>query len=193
MAFFDKKVTVESILKDFQRLSDEDKAKVLNELKPVEDTDEQVAEGETDVKEKVEDIKTEEDHNDENKFANDAFGSDKDNQGEEVEEDEEVVDDEAEGEEEAQTEENAEAKGNDVDLSDIENRLTALESKANDDVTEALSQRITALEERLGKVVETLDNKPFGAKPETPTSKDDYADDDDRIMQSYYGRGYRKN
>ncbi len=185
MAFFDRKVTVESILKDISKLSDEDKAKVLDGLKPAEDTEEQVAEAEEDIEEKGEDTQTEKDRIDESVAAQEENAGDEDTQSAQDRVDE------AEGEEAAQTEEQP-AEEAEPPVNDIETRLAALEQRTNDDATEALAQRIAALEERLGKVVESLDDKPFGAKPEMPEGKDEEMDDDDRIMRSYYGRSYRR-
>lgn len=185
MAFFDRKITVESILKDIAKLSDEDKAKVLDGLKPAEDTKEQVAEAKEDIAATGEDTQTEKDRIDESVAAQEKDEGDEDTQSAEDRVDE------AEGEEAAQTEEQpAEEAGQPEN--DIESRLAALEQRANDDATEALAQRIAALEERIGKVVESLDDKPFGAKPETPEGKDEEMDDDDRIMRSYYGKSYRR-
>lgn len=185
MAFFDRKVTVESILKDIAKLSDEDKAKVLDGLKPAEDTKEQVAKAKEDIAATGEDAQTEKDRIDESVAAQEKNEGDEDTQS--------AKDrvDEFEGEEAAQTEEQP-AKEAGQPENDIESRLAALEQRANDDATEALAQRIAALEERVGKVVESLDDKPFGAKPETPEGEDEEMDDDDRIMRSYYGKGYRR-
>lgn len=174
MALFGKKVSVESVLKDIAQLSDEDKAKVLDGLKPAEDTDEQVAEAETDIAAKGEDTQTTEDRVDESVAAQEDEG-DEDTQTAEDRIDESV------GEEQTD------------DETSLEDRVAALEEKASDNAAnEALAQRIAALEERLGKVVESLDVQPFGSKPETPENVDEEDDRDERVMRSYYGKNYRK-
>lgn len=182
MAFFDRKVTVESILKDISKLSDEDKAKVLDGLKPAEDTEEQVAKAEEGVEEKGADTQTEKDRIDESVAAQEENAGDEDTQSAQDRVDE------AEGEEAAQAEEQP-ADETTSRESDFESRLAALEQNG---AVEALAERLKALEERFGKVVESLDDKPFGAKPETPEGKDEEMDDDDRTMRSYYGRSYRR-
>lgn len=176
MALFGKKVSVESILKDIAQLSEEDKAKVLDGLKSAEDTGEQVAEAENDIAAKGEDTQTTEDRVDESVAAQEEDEGDEDTQTAEDRIDESV------GEEQAED-----------DGTSLEDRVAALEEKANDNAAnEALAQRIAALEERLGKVVESLDIKPFGSKTETPENVDEEDDRDERVMRSYYGKNYRK-
>ena len=99
MAFFDRKVTIESILKDIAKLSDEDKAKVLDGLKPAEDTEEQVAEAKEDIAATGEDTQTEKDRIDESVAAQEKDEGDEDTQSAEDRVDE------AEGEEATQAEE----------------------------------------------------------------------------------------
>lgn len=74
---------------------------------------------------------------------------------------------------------------------------TAAEHEAETEVAEAENARIAALEseiaglkEMLEKVVAKLDDGNFGQSPAPPQAEED--EDDDRIMRSYYGAGYRR-
>lgn len=177
MALFKK--SAEEVLKLFNQLSDEDKAKVLDGInKPAEETKEQVAEAEKDVAEKGADEQTEKDR------VNESEG-----ETEEDEKDEELEDDPAATPEaEKPTEEVA------VEADKQPAPGDGTMENPKDEVHEALNARIAALEETLHKVLEKLENQDFGGIKANSTEKveNDALSEDDRIMRSYYGNSYRR-
>lgn len=163
MALFKK--SAEEVLKLFNQLSDEDKAKVLDGIKkPAEETKEQVAEAKTDVAEKGTDSQTEKDRVDES-----------------VGEQEKL-----DGNEDSQT-----AKDR---VDESEGASDEPGDNAKDEVHEALVARVAALEEMLQKILERFDNQDFGGVRANSTEKveDDALSEDDRIMRNYYGNSYRR-
>lgn len=197
MALFKK--SAEEVLKLFNQLSDEDKAKVLDGInKPAEETKEQVAEAEKDVAEKGADEQTEKDRVDESVGEQEKLDGNEDSQT--------AKDrvDESEGE----TEEVEEPEGEPAATPEVEEPTEEVEVEADkqpapgdgtmenpkDEVHEALNARIAALEETLHKVLEKLENQDFGGIKANSTEKveDDALSEDDRIMRSYYGNSYRR-
>lgn len=164
MALFKK--SAEEVLKLFNQLSDEDKAKVLDGInKPAEETKEQVAEAEKDVADKGADEQTEKDRVDE------SVG------------------------EPAPTPEVEEPTGEVVAETDKQPApADGTMENPKDEVHEALNARIAALEETLHKVLEKLENQDFGGIKANSTEKveNDALSEDDRIMRSYYGNSYRR-
>lgn len=176
MALFKK--SAEEVLKLFNQLSDEDKAKVLDGInKPAEETKEQVAEAKKDVADKGADSQTAKDRVDESEGE-----TEKDRVDESVGEPAPTPEvEEPTGEVVAETDKQpAPADGT------MEN--------PKDEVHEALNARIAALEETLHKVLEKLENQDFGGIKANSTEKveNDALSEDDRIMRSYYGNSYRR-
>ena len=200
MAFFDRKVTVESILKDIAKLSDEDKAKVLDGIKkPAEETKEQVAEAEKDVAEKGADEQTEKDRVDESVGEQEKLDGDEDSQTakdrvdeSEVETEEDEKDEELEDEPAATPEVEEPTEEVEADKQPAPGDGTMENPK--EEVHEALNARIAAIEETLQRVLEKLENQDFGGIRANSTEKveDDALSEDDRIMRSYYGNSYRR-
>lgn len=198
MALFKK--SAEEVLKLFNQLSDEDKAKVLDGInKPAEETKEQVAEAEKDVAEKGADEQTEKDRVDESVGEQEKLDGDEDSQT--------AKDrvDESEGETE-EVEKNEEPEGEPAATPEVEKPTEEVEAdkqpapgdgtmeNPKDEVHEALNARIAALEETLHKVLEKLENQDFGGIKANSTEKveNDALSEDDRIMRSYYGNSYRR-
>lgn len=198
MALFKK--SAEEVLKLFNQLSDEDKAKVLDGInKPAEETKEQVAEAEKDVAEKGADEQTEKDRVDESVGEQEKLDGDEDSQT--------AKDrvDESEGETE-EVEKNEEPEGDLAATPEVEKPTEEVEAdkqpapgdgtmeNPKDEVHEALNARIAALEETLHKVLEKLENQDFGGIKANSTEKveNDALSEDDRIMRSYYGNSYRR-
>ena len=200
MALFKK--SAEEVLKLFNQLSDEDKAKVLDGInKPAEETKEQVAEAEKDVAEKGADEQTEKDRVDESVGEQEKLDGNEDSQTakdrvdesegetEEDEKDEELEDEPAATPE---VEEPTEEVAVEADKQPAPGDGTMENPK--DEVHEALNARIAALEETLHKVLEKLENQDFGGIKANSTEKveNDALSEDDRIMRSYYGNSYRR-
>lgn len=200
MALFKK--SAEEVLKLFNQLSDEDKAKVLDGIKkPAEETKEQVAEAEKDVAEKGADEQTEKDRVDESVGEQEKLDGDEDSQTakdrvdesegetEEDEKDEELEDDPAATPEVEEPTEEVEVE---ADKQPAPGDGTMENPK--DEVHEALNARIAAIEETLQRVLEKLENQDFGGIKANSTEKveDDALSEDDRIMRSYYGNSYRR-
>lgn len=198
MALFKK--SAEEVLKLFNQLSDEDKAKVLDGInKPAEETKEQVAEAEKDVAEKGADEQTEKDRVDESVGEQEKLDGNEDSQT--------AKDrvDESEGETE-EVEKNEEPEGEPAATPEVEKPTEEVEAdkqpapgdgtmeNPKDEVHEALNARIAALEETLHKVLEKLENQDFGGIKANSTEKveNDALSEDDRIMRSYYGNSYRR-
>lgn len=198
MALFKK--SAEEVLKLFNQLSDEDKAKVLDGInKPAEETKEQVAEAEKDVAEKGADEQTEKDRVDESVGEQEKLDGNEDSRT--------AKDrvDESEGETE-EVEKNEEPEGDPAATPEVEKPTEEVEAdkqpapgdgtmeNPKDEVHEALNARIAALEETLHKVLEKLENQDFGGIKANSTEKveNDALSEDDRIMRSYYGNSYRR-
>lgn len=198
MALFKK--SAEEILKLFNQLSDEDKAKVLDGInKPAEETKEQVAEAKKDVAEKGANEQTEKDRVDESVGEQEKLDGNEDSQT--------AKDrvDESEGETE-EVEKDEEPEGEPAATPEVEKPTEEVEAdkqpapgdgtmeNPKDEVHEALNARIAALEETLHKVLEKLENQDFGGIKANSTEKveNDALSEDDRIMRSYYGNSYRR-
>lgn len=191
MALFKK--SAEEVLKLFNQLSDEDKAKVLDGInKPAEETKEQVAEAEKDVAEKGADEQTEKDRVDESVGEQEKLDGNEDSRT--------AKDrvDESEGETE-EVEKNEEPEGDPAATPEVEADKQPAPGDGTmenpkDEVHEALNARIAALEETLHKVLEKLENQDFGGIKANSTEKveNDALSEDDRIMRSYYGNSYRR-
>lgn len=197
MALFKK--SAEEVLKLFNQLSDEDKAKVLDGInKPAEETKEQVAEAEKDVAEKGADEQTEKDRVDESVGEQEKLDGDEDSQtakdrvDESEGETEEVEEPEGEPAATPEAEKPTEEVAVEADKQPAPGDGTMENPK--DEVHEALNARIAALEETLHKVLEKLENQDFGGIKANSTEKveDDALSEDDRIMRSYYGNSYRR-
>lgn len=197
MALFKK--SAEEVLKLFNQLSDEDKAKVLDGInKPAEETKEQVAEAEKDVADKGADEQTEKDRVDESVGEQEELDGDKDSQtakdrvDESEGETEEVEEPEGEPAPTPEVEEPTEEVAVETDKQPAPADGTMENPK--DEVHEALNARIAALEETLHKVLEKLENQDFGGIKANSTEKveDDALSEDDRIMRNYYGNSYRR-
>lgn len=198
MALFKK--SAEEVLKLFNQLSDEDKAKVLDGIqKPAEETKEQVAEAKKDVAEKGADEQTEKDRVDESVGEQEKLDGNEDSQT--------AKDrvDESEGETE-EVEKDEEPEGEPAATPEVEKPTEEVEAdkqpapgdgtmeNPKDEVHEALNARIAALEETLHKVLEKLENQDFGGIRANSTEKveNDALSEDDRIMRNYYGNSYRR-
>lgn len=189
MALFKK--SAEEVLKLFNQLSDEDKAKVLDGInKPAEETKEQVAEAEKDVAEKGADEQAEKDRVDESVGEQEKLDGDEDSQTAKDRVDE--SEGETEEVEEPEVEEPTEEVAVEADKQPAPGDGTMENPK--DEVHEALNARIAALEETLHKVLEKLENQDFGGIKANSTEKveNDALSEDDRIMRSYYGNSYRR-
>ena len=187
MALFKK--SAEEVLKFFNQLSDEEKAKVLDGIqKPAEETKEQVAEAEEDVAEKGADEQTEKDRVDESEGDSGEAKSDEEvtpapAEEDELEDDPAATPDSEQPAAEVATEE-------DMLPAPVDGGM----ENPKDEVHEALNARIAALEETLQRVLEKLDNQDFGGIRANSTEKvgDDALSEDDRIMRNYYGNSYRR-
>lgn len=191
MALFKK--SAEEVLKLFNQLSDEDKAKVLDGInKPAEETKEQVAEAEKDVADKGADEQTEKDRVDESVGEQEELDGDEDRVDESEGETEEVEEPEGEPAPTPEVEEPTEEVAVETDKQPAPADGTMENPK--DEVHEALNARIAALEETLHKVLEKLENQDFGGIKANSTEKveNDALSEDDRIMRSYYGNSYRR-
>ena len=169
---FGKKTTAEDVLKMFETLSDDEKKKVMDAVKPT--TEEQIEKAETDMAETGEDSQTEKDRIDESVAEQEKEDGDEDSQT--------AKDrvDESEGMEKAEEEEETE------------------EPKQNSDVMQALVARITAIEEKLSDFEASLadkvskdHNQDFGSNPSMPKGKEEGKRIAD-IMYSYAGDNARK-
>lgn len=201
MALFKK--SAEEVLKLFNQLSDEDKAKVLDGInKPAEETKEQVAEAEKDVAEKGADEQTEKDRVDESVGEQEKLDGNEDSQtakdrvDESEGETEEVEKDEEPEDEPAATPDDDKTPTEEVAVEADKQPAPGDGTMENpkDEVHEALNARIAALEETLHKVLEKLENQDFGGIKANSTEKveNDALSEDDRIMRSYYGNSYRR-
>lgn len=197
MALFKK--SAEEVLKLFNQLSDEDKAKVLDGIqKPAEETKEQVAEAEEDVAEKGADEQTEKDRIDESVGEQEKLDGNEDSQTAEdrVDESEGETAEEEELEDDPAATPDSEKPAEEVASDEDKQPAPADGAMENpkDEVHEALNARIAALEETLQRVLEKLDNQDFGGIRANSTEKveDDALSEDDRIMRSYYGNSYRR-
>lgn len=210
MALFKK--SAEEVLKLFNQLSDEDKAKVLDGIqKPAEETKEQVAEAEEDVAEKGADEQTEKDRVDESVGEQEKLDGNEDSQTA----DDRVDESEGDSGEAVSDEEVTPAPAEEDELEDDPAATPDSEQPAaegateedmqpapvdggmenpKDEVHEALNARIAALEETLQRVLEKLDNQDFGGIRANSTEKveNDALSEDDRIMRNYYGNSYRR-
>lgn len=210
MALFKK--SAEEVLKLFNQLSDEDKAKVLDGIqKPAEETKEQVAEAEEDVAEKGADEQTEKDRvdesvgeqekldgNEDSQTADDRVDESEGNSGEAIS-DEEVTP--APAEEDELEDDPAATPDSEKPAAEVATEEDMQPAPVDggmenpkDEVHEALNARIAALEETLQRVLEKLDNQDFGGIRANSTEKveDDALSEDDRIMRNYYGNSYRR-
>lgn len=197
MALFKK--SAEEVLKFFNQLSDEEKAKVLDGIqKPAEETKEQVAEAEKDVAEKGADEQTEKDRVDESVGEQEKLDGDEDSQTAkdrvdesegESEKDKELEDDPAATPDSEQPAAEV-ATEEDMQPAPVDGGM----ENPKDEVHEALNARIAALEETLQRVLEKLDNQDFGGIRANSTEKveNDALSEDDRIMRNYYGNSYRR-
>lgn len=197
MALFKK--SAEEVLKFFNQLSDEEKAKVLDGIqKPAEETKEQVAEAEEDVAEKGADEQTEKDRVDESVGEQEKLDGNEDSQTAEdrVDESEGETAEEEELEDDPAATPDSEKPAEEVATEEDKQPAPADGAMENpkDEVHEALNARIAALEETLQRVLEKLDNQDFGGIKANSTEKveDDALSEDDRIMRSYYGNSYRR-
>nr|DAN95838.1 MAG TPA: hypothetical protein [Caudoviricetes sp.] len=197
MALFKK--SAEEVLKFFNQLSDEEKAKVLDGIqKPAEETKEQVAEAEEDVAEKGADEQTEKDRVDESVGEQEKLDGNEDSQTAEdrVDESEGETAEEEELEDDPAATPDSEQPAAEVATEEDKQPAPADGAMENpkDEVHEALNARIAALEETLQRVLEKLDNQDFGGIRANSTEKveDDALSEDDRIMRSYYGNSYRR-
>lgn len=197
MALFKK--SAEEVLKFFNQLSDEEKAKVLDGIqKPAEETKEQVAEAEEDVAEKGADEQTEKDRVDESVGEQEKLDGNEDSQTAEdrVDESEGETAEEEELEDDPAATPDSEKPAEEVATEEDKQPAPADGAMENpkDEVHEALNARIAALEETLQRVLEKLDNQDFGGIRANSTEKveDDALSEDDRIMRSYYGNSYRR-
>ena len=197
MALFKK--SAEEVLKFFNQLSDEEKAKVLDGIqKPAEETKEQVAEAEEDVAEKGADEQTEKDRVDESVGEQEKLDGNEDSQTAEdrVDESEGETAEEEELEDDPAATPDSEKPAEEVASDEDKQPAPADGAMENpkDEVHEALNARIAALEETLQRVLEKLDNQDFGGIRANSTEKveDDALSEDDRIMRSYYGNSYRR-
>lgn len=197
MALFKK--SAEEVLKFFNQLSDEEKAKVLDGIqKPAEETKEQVAEAEEDVAEKGADEQTEKDRVDESVGEQEKLEGNEDSQTAEdrVDESEGETAEEEELEDDPAATPDSEKPAEEVATEEDKQPAPADGAMENpkDEVHEALNARIAELEETLQRVLEKLDNQDFGGIRANSTEKveDDALSEDDRIMRSYYGNSYRR-
>lgn len=197
MALFKK--SAEEVLKFFNQLSDEEKAKVLDGIqKPAEETKEQVAEAEEDVAEKGADEQTEKDRVDESVGEQEKLDGNEDSQTAEdrVDESEGETAEEEELEDDPAATPDSEKPAEEVATEEDKQPAPADGAMENpkDEVHEALNARIAALEETLQRVLEKLDNQDFGGIRANSTEKveDDALSEDDRIMRNYYGNSYRR-
>lgn len=197
MALFKK--SAEEVLKFFNQLSDEEKAKVLDGIqKPAEETKEQVAEAEEDVAEKGADEQTEKDRVDESVGEQEKLDGNEDSQTAEdrVDESEGEPAEEEELEDDPAATPDSEKPAEEVATEEDKQPAPADGAMENpkDEVHEALNARIAALEETLQRVLEKLDNQDFGGIRANSTEKveDDALSEDDRIMRNYYGNSYRR-
>lgn len=196
MAIFQKKRSLSDLIKELRALSDDDLAKVMEELDVGEDddeeegketTEEEIEEAEEDIAEKGDDSQTEKDRIDESVAAQEEDSGEEDSQS--------AKDrvDESEGMEKADDEsDNTEDETDDTKTDEAEKEKT----------DNALAARFAAIEERMESMAQTLDrlaaaveNKPFGnSRPAAPNGAggQNGMSEDDRIMQSYYGKNYRK-
>lgn len=191
MALFKK--SAEEVLKFFNQLSDEEKAKVLDGIqKPAEETKEQVAEAEEDVAEKGADEQTEKDRVDESVGEQEKLDGNEDSQTA----DDRVDESEGDSGEAISDEEVTPAPAEEVATEEDMQPAPVDGGMENpkDEVHEALNARIAALEETLQRVLEKLDNQDFGGIRANSTEKveDDALSEDDRIMRNYYGNSYRR-
>lgn len=190
MALFKK--SAEEVLKLFNQLSDEDKAKVLDGInKPAEETKEQVAEAE-----KGADEQTEKDRVDESVGEQEKLDGDEDSQTakDRVDESEGVSEEVEEPEGEPAATPEVEEPTEEVEADKQPAPGDGTMENPKDEVHEALNARIAALEETLHKVLEKLENQDFGGIKANSTEKveNDALSEDDRIMRSYYGNSYRR-
>lgn len=197
MALFKK--SAEEVLKFFNQLSDEEKAKVLDGIqKPAEETKEQVAEAEEDVADKGADEQTEKDRVDESVGEQEKLDGNEDSQTAEdrVDESEGETAEEEELEDDPAATPDSEKPAEEVASDEDKQPAPADGAMENpkDEVHEALNARIAALEETLQRVLEKLDNQDFGGIRANSTEKveNDALSEDDRIMRNYYGNSYRR-
>lgn len=197
MALFKK--SAEEVLKFFNQLSDEEKAKVLDGIqKPAEETKEQVAEAEEDVADKGADEQTEKDRVDESVGEQEKLDGNEDSQTAEdrVDESEGETAKEEELEDDPAATPDSEKPAEEVASDEDKQPAPADGAMENpkDEVHEALNARIAALEETLQRVLEKLDNQDFGGIRANSTEKveNDALSEDDRIMRNYYGNSYRR-
>lgn len=193
MALFKK--SAEEVLKLFNQLSDEDKAKVLDGInKPAEETKEQVAEAEKDVAEKGADEQTEKDRVDESVGEQEKLDGDEDSQTAEDRVDESEGETEEDEKDEELEDEPAATPEVEVEADKQPAPGDGTMENPKDEVHEALNARIAALEETLHKILEKLENQDFGGIKANSTEKveDDALSEDDRIMRNYYGNSYRR-
>lgn len=192
MALFKK--SAEEVLKFFNQLSDEEKAKVLDGIqKPAEETKEQVAEAEKDVAEKGADEQTEKDRVDESVGEQEKLDGDEDSQTAK----DRVDESEGESEKDKELEDDPAATPDSEQVDEEDMQPAPVDGgmeNPKDEVHEALNARIAALEETLQRVLEKLDNQDFGGIRANSTEKvgDDALSEDDRIMRNYYGNSYRR-
>lgn len=162
-------VDEEKIDAAFDELKDEDEEKES-------ETEEQVEEAKEDVAEKGEDEQSEKDRVDESVGEQEKLDGDEDSQ------DAKDRVDESEGEEKH---DDKEEDAKQIEEAVEEHEAEDYEEKENLKATvDALVSRLTALEEKLNSVVDKLDDKPFGEKPQSVSKEDDYASED-AIMRSY--------
>lgn len=164
---FGRKTTAEDVMKLFSALSDEEKAKFLDGVKPKTEDEEQIAEAETDIAEKGEENGTKDQTAQD--IENESVREQEKLDGNETSEAAEDVIDESErteaaenptappaGENDAQTEEN----GGEV-LAKLAERLTAVEAALKD-----FGELKSRMEEFTAKQAENFGykGKPFGGK-----------------------------
>ena len=136
-----RKTTAEELLKLFAQLSDEEKAKFLDQAKPT--TGEQVEKAEEDIAEKGPDSQTEKDRIDESVAAQEKADGDEDSQDAEDRVDESVGEEAAEAEAEAETAPEATAEPEQAP------EEPGVVTDNRDEVLESLADRVNSLEEAL--------------------------------------------
>jgi hypothetical protein len=173
MALFNKKpTTADEIMALIKGLSGEELDK-LGEMLTADDddngkpdTEEMIDKAEENIEEKGADEQTKEDRVDE------SVAEQEKDEGDENSQDAKDRVDESEGEERHEEEE--------------------AERKDEENYREALNARIEELEERLAKVIESLENKPFGDhKPELNEGENDDTEESP-IMANYFKKANRR-
>ena len=144
---FGKKTTAEDVLKMFETLSDDEKKKVMDAVKPT--TEEQIEKAETDIAEKGEDSQTEKDRIDE------SVGEQEKEDGNEDSQTAKDRVDESEGMEKAEETKDLNADENrDKIIKALEDRVSALENGIK-----ALSELKSKMEEYAEKQADTFGYK----------------------------------